>query len=80
MNCKCYVYVDPDPKKTRIVHCPIHEAAPAMLEALQQFVRLATNGKHPQWNRYLDTGAGAKMKAAIAKAEQPFERDITKGA
>jgi hypothetical protein len=35
MNCKCYVYVDTDPKKTRIVHCPLHEAAPTMLEALK---------------------------------------------
>lgn len=32
--CKCYVHVDKDPSRSRIVHCPLHEAAPRMLELI----------------------------------------------
>lgn len=41
-----------------------------MLDALKQFVRLATNGRHQDLRKYLDTIAGAKMIAAIDKVEK----------
>jgi len=40
-----------------------------LLAACEQFVRYAENGKHPGWATYLPTVAGAKMKAAIARAQ-----------
>lgn len=40
-----------------------------LYEALEQFVRYADNGKHPELSTYLKTIAGQKMIAAIAKAE-----------
>ncbi len=40
-----------------------------LLEACNQFLHYAESGKHPYLKNYIGTIAGAKMKAAIAKAE-----------
>ena len=40
-----------------------------LLAACKQFAAYADSGKHPRFKSYLDTIAGAKMRAAIAKAE-----------
>jgi hypothetical protein len=48
---------------------PLIAAAPAMLEALEQFVRYADGGKHQHLARYMQTVAGAKTRAAILKAK-----------
>ena len=48
--------------------CPLHAAAPDLLAACEQFVRIAEDGRHPNWARYMKTGAGEKMRAAIKKA------------
>jgi hypothetical protein len=78
MNCKCYVYVDPDPKKTRIVHCPLYEAAPTMLEALK--LSLSAIQSCPYAEKKPDCHCQrCEVRRAIAEAERLFERDITKG-
>ena len=43
-------------------------AAPDLLAACKQFAAYADSGKHPRFKSYLDTIAGAKMRAALAKA------------
>lgn len=40
-----------------------------LLEALKKFVHYAENGKHPAFERYIQTAAGEMMLKAIAKAE-----------
>lgn len=71
-NCKCYVWVDTDPKKTKIVQCPLHAAAGKLLTALKNLVNdfdETVQTKDPML---------VEARAAIAEAEQPFKRETEK--
>ena len=50
-------------------------AAPELLAAIEQFIRYCESGNHPKWATYLETGAGAKMRAAVNKVA-PFEVNV----
>lgn len=49
---------------------PLTEREAAMLVALEQFVRYATNGNHPNWRTYLNTIAGANMLRVIESVKE----------
>ena len=89
MNCKCRIeYADPNFKGPmgvpRIVYCPLHEAAPKLLEALTAvmdgfdrgvFVRNILGDEQPDWAMKLIPFVQTlgKAQAAIAEAMKGAE-------
>lgn len=60
--CLCYVHIDTDPAKTRIVHCPLHAAAQDLLDGLEVAVECLNEGHLKTWCR-----------TAIARVALPME-------
>ena len=68
-NCGCWVAADDEPE---FFYCPLHAAAPELLEALEHFARVDLRGDGPDEHGhliYLIRGMQVAAKRVLAKAK-----------
>ena len=67
MDCGCKVFQNVTPWTTRIEYCPMHQAAPELLEACR--IAIETFDDNAPGPGDTEKGALRRLRAAIAKAE-----------